>query len=990
MFNPFPNSSRRAVILLATILWLLSIALPVPLSAQLQALVVASNGQNPIPADAAVAARLQTLGFQVTIVGALQSTTNDIEGKHLIVTLASVQSADLRGKFFNAPVPLINSEQAVLDNDYQMSSGGRGTSASQTQIDIVNPDHPLAAGLSGRVTVFDPAQGLTRGTPRPDTSIIVARSLDQPLQSCIFAYETGAEMYNLLVAPARRVHFMLSDASFVGLNAEGLRLFDAAVRWAADLPTVDAPPRLTDISPADGSVYQPVGVTVGFTATTHPSNTIPATPAGLQMFLNGVDVSAGLSVSGSAFNRVVTYTNALAVNTLYTVRVVVRDNASRESVRIWNFDTLSADSTLAIEAENFNFDFGQYINNPVISLDPLEPNSYFAKGAESGIAEIDFVELSPETRTPPEWRYAGGAGLPQTAESQDIVRQAYLDASVSEYDLVNILAGEWWNYTHDFTNANYRVYLRAKSAANQTVELHRVTADPTQPNQTTVLLGNFNTISGNGYSFIPLTEPNGAQMILHLSSAQTLRLMALNVTTNLNLNYVILVPTTNQAAVIGPYVQTFSPENGSPLARRDSISATIKDRDTAVNTNSIELLVDNVLVATGLTVTATSTGADVSYTVSPPFGPNSTHTVLLRYIDNMGNMFSYSWSFTTSPDALPVFTAPRLESGELKLLVAFAEPLDPSTAGELNNYSSSGGVAFNAVELFGNRAVQLTGTPVLDGPAYLLTVRNLEDTIGNVVPESTISYSIAPFLQDSNGLVVLESESYHTNTFGTGIYDGHVWRFAVDVAGYSGGGFMHNPAGFPLVAVSDVAFAARMDYRVRFGQPGTYKMWIRGTERPGTKDSCHYGVDGIHVAAVGGIAVGPFNWSAQPEDAPTTGTNRFNIPAAGDYTINTWVREDNFALDKVVIVLESANFDPASVNAGLGPDQSSRAVSNQPILQFSQPTASELTFNWTAAGFRLQQTTNIANPQWTEVVNGDTPPVTVTVTGQQMFFRLSN
>ncbi|HVR34951.1 MAG TPA: hypothetical protein VMS21_03790, partial [Methylomirabilota bacterium] len=463
----------------------------------------------------------------------------------------------------------------------------------------------------------------------------------------------------------------------------------------------------------------------------------------------------------------------------------------------------------------------------------------------------------------------------------------------------------------------------------------------------------------------------------------------------LNLNYMLVAPTTEEPAVSGPFVENFSPERDSTNARRDGIAATITNRETELNAGSIELLVDGVQVTTGLTVSPTATGADISYVVSPPFGQASAHTVQLRYSDTQGNMFFNSWSFTTSPDALPIFTAPRLENGGLKLLVAFAEPPDPATAGEVNNYSSSGGVAFDAVELLGPRAVELSGTPVADGQAHLLTVRNLQDTLGNNVPEATISYNISPFLQDSAQRVAFEAESFHTNSAGTGqTYDGHMWGFSVDIPGYSGGGYMHNPLAFPLVEVSDVDSAARMDYRVRFTHPGTYRLWIRATESPGTKDSCHYGIDGVHVAAVGGIAVGVFNWSAQPEDAATLGANRFDIPAAGDYTVNIWVREDNLPLDKILIVPESDSINPSFENGGLGPDQSPRvgdiAVPDQPVLQYSRSSASELTFDWTGAGFHLEQTTDLVNPAWTDVPTGDTPPIAVPLSGEGMFFRLSD
>jgi hypothetical protein len=48
----------------------------------------------------------------------------------------------------------------------------------------------------------------------------------------LFGYEKGTPMVGL-AAPARRVGLFLGDTNAAGLTAEGLALFDAAVRWAS-------------------------------------------------------------------------------------------------------------------------------------------------------------------------------------------------------------------------------------------------------------------------------------------------------------------------------------------------------------------------------------------------------------------------------------------------------------------------------------------------------------------------------------------------------------------------------------------------------------------------------------------------------------------------------------------------------------------------------------------------------------------------------------
>ncbi len=63
-------------------------------------------------------------------------------------------------------------------------------------------------------------------------------------------------------------------------------------------------------------------------------------------------------------------------------------------------------------------------------------------------------------------------------------------------------------------------------------------------------------------------------------------------------------------------------------------------------------------------------------------------------------------------------------------------------------------------------------------------------------------------------------------------------------------------------------------------------------------------------------------------------------------------------------------------------------VSPAPTLEFAR-SGDQLTLSWAAAGFVLQQNDNFANAAgWTDVSNGGTSPVTVTIGGGSRFFRL--
>src|SRR5262249_18373875 len=123
--------------------------------------------------------------------------------------------------------------------------------------------------------------------------------------------------------------------------------------------------------------------------------------------------------------------------------------------------------------------------------------------------------------------------------------------------------GDWLNFTRDFPNTTYKVYGRFASGGLDThVNLAKVTSDPTQPNQTTVSLGNFDAdATGNwdSFCFVPLRDTTGKDVIVRLSGLTTLR--ATTVAGNDDFNYLAFVPTFSDT--LRPYVVSTTPANGA-------------------------------------------------------------------------------------------------------------------------------------------------------------------------------------------------------------------------------------------------------------------------------------------------------------------------------------------------------------------------------------------------------------------------------------------
>ena len=204
--------------------------------------------------DAAIRTRLQNLGFTVTVIAASKATavtTAQADGKSLVLISSTVTPANVANKFRHVAVPVVVWEFDLLDDQGMtgaVSGTDFGTAATQTQLSITTPNHPLAAGLSGNVSVVTAASTFTWGKPGAAAAKIATLTTDAT-KATIFAYDGGAAM-NGLEAPARRVALFMSDTSAGSFTAQGGALFDAAIKWATETSTA---PTITSLTPASGA-----------------------------------------------------------------------------------------------------------------------------------------------------------------------------------------------------------------------------------------------------------------------------------------------------------------------------------------------------------------------------------------------------------------------------------------------------------------------------------------------------------------------------------------------------------------------------------------------------------------------------------------------------------------------------------------------------------------------------------------------------------------
>jgi hypothetical protein len=194
-------------------------------------------GTDPLTGgDNAIRDRLRNLGYSTVIVEAASATVADANGADFGFISRTTHAVDFNAAFRELPLPLMVPEYGLysflgmtgptLDTDW-----GALTLAT-TDLLVTDPSHPLAAGLSGTVTVMTPGTGLYGfGVPAAGAAKVATPAGKDGLYA-IFGYERGADMAGL-AAPARRVGWFVDKDAATRLTASGWALFDAAVKWTA-------------------------------------------------------------------------------------------------------------------------------------------------------------------------------------------------------------------------------------------------------------------------------------------------------------------------------------------------------------------------------------------------------------------------------------------------------------------------------------------------------------------------------------------------------------------------------------------------------------------------------------------------------------------------------------------------------------------------------------------------------------------------------------
>lgn len=351
-------------------------------------------------------------------------------------------------------------------------------------------------------------------------------------------------------------------------------------------------------------------------------------------------IGNGITVSGPANSP--TASVALSSNLLYSAIIQAVDAKGFSSSTNVSFDTINPIYTF--EAEDWDYDNGQYINNP-------QTNRYANQPSTSG---VDYNNANPG---------GGNASYrPQGMETEncsDTPRAAYVGTTNVDYDVGYSTAGGWANYTRNFPPGVYNVYARLANGSGGSGISSEVTI-VSSADSTAQLIGDtyaaFSDVPTAGwqvFKFFPLVDYNNALVLFtNDGTATTLQITTIN-SGPYNANFYMLMPVNTNMPSPGPTITNMYPTGNLLFEPTNYFSFTV--------TSTNGLSAGNILVSlTGTTIVGqqslvlysvanglTANGNANSLNVSVPLAYNLSYTAFIQAIDNNGNASGQSLSFST-------------------------------------------------------------------------------------------------------------------------------------------------------------------------------------------------------------------------------------------------------------------------------------------------------------------------------------------------------
>jgi hypothetical protein len=367
--------------------------------------------------------------------------------------------------------------------------------------------------------------------------------------------------------------------------------------------------------------------------------------------LNGTNnVTTNLVFSGGPSTWNVSYTGLL-LNQAYSAVINVTDANGKAVQAAFTFDTWNP--VFQVEAEDFDFSSGQYIDNPVPTTGPAG-NSYFGQVGTMLIDESNNGGTgTPAGQNPANYR---NADVIATTPITDSARQQFLTANASDYNVGFLGPYFWENYTKTWPTGTFNVYGRfasgAVSPATQHIGFDKITRGWGTVNQFIEHIGTFNIPSSGGWSsylYVPLLDQFGNYANVTLGGTNTFRATfarsfgvsyggdAANGAVNINF-YMLVAARTDLARIDNIY-----PDGSLPMQITNTFSF-VASSPNGINTGSVHVTLNGVNISSNLVFSGSSGSWNVSY---PGLLTGSTYTAVITMTDNNNQSRTNTVNFDT-------------------------------------------------------------------------------------------------------------------------------------------------------------------------------------------------------------------------------------------------------------------------------------------------------------------------------------------------------
>ncbi len=388
------------------------------------------------------------------------------------------------------------------------------------------------------------------------------------------------------------------------------------------------------------------------------------------------------------------------------------------------------------------------------------------------------------------------------------------------------------------------------------------------------------------------------------------------------------------------------------------IPFTIGDPDTSVFLLNVTATSSNPSIVPNSGILVSGFGASRTVTVTPLFTASGTATITVAVSDGTATTtesFNVNIGVDNAPPSIgfipdrtiqknssmptTLFTVSDAETNPNNLVVTAASN-NPFLLPVSNIFLGGAGSTrtVSATPVAGRQGAAIITLTVTDGEGatdeetFVLIVLGDEDVPG-------------AYQQDggANNIVSIEANNFDQN-----VPQGfHAWTQISDANATLGQAMQTSPNVGTLNDFGFVSNSPRLDFDVNFVRTGTHYIWIRGSApQPDSdsNDSVHIGLNGIAVSTADRITGfnSSYGWSNATMDGIVA---TVFVSTTGIHTINAWMREDGFILDKVVLT-SSSSYTP---NAQ-GPPESPRLTNAPVAVDDSFSTGEGVTLNVPAPG----------------------------------------